>query len=243
MKRALTASAKQLFLPSRTCRVPGVPVRLSSSSAVLVTHRTFASDSNSSKSSSSKPRPDPFARRPNQICDPYGQGGKPLTAAEAERLLATVHPDWSLQGENYEPTPATTNEDGNDDVAGADIPTQLIRSLSHPDFLSGSAFLNQVAAVAQMNDHFPSLHLERRLDSRRKQWRVVSTITCQTFVLQGLSHHDFFVATVRSLFVRSFVRSFVRLWNYVSSRRLCSYTTKTPPIACQLAVRNSIPSL
>eukprot|EP00522_Entomoneis_paludosa_P018511 CAMPEP_0172462946 /NCGR_PEP_ID=MMETSP1065-20121228/45539_1 /TAXON_ID=265537 /ORGANISM="Amphiprora paludosa, Strain CCMP125" /LENGTH=32 /DNA_ID= /DNA_START= /DNA_END= /DNA_ORIENTATION= len=31
-----------------------------------------------------KPRKyDPTAKRPNKICDPYGQGGKPLSAANA----------------------------------------------------------------------------------------------------------------------------------------------------------------
>ena len=29
-------------------------------------------------------------------------------------------------------------------------------------------------------------------------WIVVSTIECHTKVLQGLSHHDFFLATVRN---------------------------------------------
>jgi pterin-4a-carbinolamine dehydratase len=201
MKRAFSATAKRLFVGPRTSSRP--PCRVLHS-LPRTTHRTFSSESSNSNKSS-KPRPDPFARRPNQICDPYGQGGKPLTAAEAERLLTTVYSDWSLQGENYERNneqePANNNNNNNGDVkesGGANIPTQLTRSFTHPDFLSGSAFLNHVAAVAQMNDHFPSLLLERKLDSKRKQWGVVSTVTCQTVVLQGLSHHDFFIATVRT---------------------------------------------
>lgn len=138
------------------------------------------------RSKSPKPRPDPFARRPNQKCDPYGQNGKPLTAFKAEELLPTVHHDWKL--------------DGKCDIAssenGVPIFTELTRRFTHPDFISGSWFLQHVAAVAQMNDHYPALRLDRILDSRRKQWVVISTITCHTFVLQGLSHHDFFVATV-----------------------------------------------
>ena len=139
--------------------------------------RTFSS----SASDNNKVRPDPFARRPNKVCDPYGQEGKPLTGPEAEKLLKTVRPEWILQGDGY--------ENGN-------VPTQLTRSFEHPDFITGASFLTHVAAVAQMNNHFPSMRLERRLDSKRKQWVVESTVTCHTFVLQGLSHHDFFVATV-----------------------------------------------
>jgi pterin-4a-carbinolamine dehydratase len=100
---------------------------------------------------------------------------------EAEKLLTTVHPEWTLQGDG--------NENG-------DIPTHLTRSFHHLDFMAGASFLTHVAAVAQMNDHFPTMQLERRLDSKRRQWVVESTVTCHTFVLQGLSHHDFFVATV-----------------------------------------------
>ena len=132
-------------------------------------------------SDTDKVRPDPFARRPNKVCDPYGQGGKPLTGPEAENLLTTIRPEWILQGDGY--------EHGN-------MPTRLTRCFEHPDFITAASFLTHVAAVAQMNDHFPSMKLERRLDSKRKQWVVESTVICQTIVLQGLSHHDFFIATV-----------------------------------------------
>ena len=174
-------------------------------------------------------RPDPFARRPNQKCDPYGQGGKPLTAVQAEHLLPTLHSDWVLQGVGYQErrhphhpqqksNPTSTSQElsnsssrDTDDIEtnSADgIPTLLRRSFVHPDFLSGASLLNHMAAVAQMNDHYPSLSLERQLDSRKKQWTVQSTITFHTFVLQGLSHHDFFVATVRPLSLTVTVRGF-----------------------------------
>jgi len=139
--------------------------------------RFFSSSSNNNN----RPRPDPFARRPNKVCDPYGQEGKPLEGPSAENLLTTVHPEWTLEGDEY----------GN-----GGIPTRLTRRFLHPDFIAGASFLTHVAAVGQMNDHYPSIQLHRRLDSKRKQWLVESTITCHTFVLQGLSHHDFFVATV-----------------------------------------------
>ena len=122
----------------------------------------------------SSSRPDPFARRPNQKCDPYGQGGKALVLEDAKRLLDTVSDEWKLIDDN----------------------TAISRDFVHPDFITGSSFLTHMAAVAQINDHFPSLTLERRLDSRKKAWHVVSTVTCSTKVLQGLSHHDFFLATV-----------------------------------------------
>jgi pterin-4a-carbinolamine dehydratase len=139
------------------------------------------------RSLSSSSRPDPFARRPNQKCDPYGQGGKPLSMPDAERLLLTVSDNWKLE------TPLLENDEEEK------IPQTIVREFVHEDFIEGSKFLTHVAAVAQMNDHFPTLTLERRLLSRQKAWQVVSTVRCHTRVLQGLSHHDFFLATVRTL--------------------------------------------
>jgi pterin-4a-carbinolamine dehydratase len=92
---------------------------------------------------------------------------------DAEQLLETVSDEWNLVGESA-----------------------ITREFVHADFLAGSSFLTHIAAVAQMNDHFPSLALQRQLDSKKKAWRVVSSVTCSTKVLQGLSHHDFFLATV-----------------------------------------------
>ena len=134
-------------------------------------------------------RPDPLAKRPNQKCDPYGQGGKPLSYEDAKRLLTTIDNSWVLES-------SPTNVE-NEDRSQSSIPPQAItREFYHTDFWTGSQFLTHVAAVAQMNDHYPSLHLERRLLSKEKAWQVVSTVRCHTRVLQGLSHHDFFVATV-----------------------------------------------
>jgi pterin-4a-carbinolamine dehydratase len=148
------------------------------------------------RSLSSSSRPDPFARRPNQICDPYGQGGKPLSLEDAQRLLTTVSDEWELNATTTSPTESSGDNNNREEMM---IPTFLSREFPHADFMEGSSFLTHVAAVAQMNDHFPSLHLERRLDSRNKAWGVVSTVTCHTKVLQGLSHHDFFLATVRAI--------------------------------------------
>ena len=106
---------------------------------------------------------------------------------DAERLLSTVSDDWKLE------TPSSENEEEENT-----IPQAIVGEFVHEDFIAGSQFLTHVAAVAQMNDHFPTLTLERRLLSRQKAWQVVSTVRCHTRVLQGLSHHDFFLATVSS---------------------------------------------
>lgn len=104
---------------------------------------------------------------------------------DAERLLSTVSDNWKLE------TPLLEND--KEEM----IPQAIVGEFVHEDFIEGSKFLTHVAAVAQMNDHFPTLTLERRLLSRQKAWQVVSTVRCHTRVLQGLSHHDFFLATVR----------------------------------------------
>lgn len=176
-------STSPLLVAQEKCK----QVALCSQNTQTLLQRHFASSSSVNK----PPRPDPFARRPNKKCDPYGQGGKPLSTEDAQRLLSTLNDGWTLRQQDGSPVDAN----GNPSV----IPTRLTRSFEHSDFMSGSSFLNHVAAVAQMNDHFPTLSLERKLDSRLKQWKVVSTVSCHTFVLEGLSHHDFFLATVRFL--------------------------------------------
>jgi len=128
---------------------------------------------------SSNTRPDPFARRPNKKCDPYGQEGKPLSNEDASRLLTTVDKDWEIQ---YQ-------QDSN-------VPFSIQREFQHSDFIQASQFLTSLAAVAQLNDHYPTFRLERRMDKKHKVWKVYTTVECRTFVLQGLSHHDFFIATV-----------------------------------------------
>ena len=124
----------------------------------------------------SKARTDPTAKRPNKLCDPYGQGGKPLSSKELDDLRHTVHSDWKVE----------TNQD--------EEPLALTRDFEHPDFMVGARFLQKIAAVAQINAHFPSLHLERRIV--KKNWQVVSVVRCHTKVLGGLSAHDFHLAMV-----------------------------------------------
>ena len=137
-----------------------------------------------SSSSSSTTKYDPSAKRPNQICDPYGQGGKPLTMTDATMFKSNIHPQWTLEI---------------DDENDPNVPMSLTRQFIHPDYLSGARFLHKIAAVAQVNNHFPSnLSLERRIV--KKNWQVVTVVNCRTVVLGGLSRHDFHLAMVRALF-------------------------------------------
>jgi pterin-4a-carbinolamine dehydratase len=124
---------------------------------------------------------DPLARRPNKVCDPYGQGGRPLSREDAQGLLATVEKDWRLVVV---------------DAAQDSPPTKLIRDFHHRDFMNGSQFVAKIAAVAHMNNHYPSIQLERKL-LPRSSWQVTTTVTCSTPTLKGLSYNDFHIAMVR----------------------------------------------
>jgi len=146
------------------------------------------SSSNQSRPAARPPRrrSDPTAKRPNRLCDPYGQGGQPLGHADVQSLLATLHGDWKV-----ETSAEGKNKDENDAPA---VPVALTREFRHADFLRGIRFLHRLAAVAELNAHFPSLHLERRIDKKKHNWRTVSTARCHTTVLGGLSRHDFYLA-------------------------------------------------
>ncbi len=139
-------------------------------------------------------RPDPFARRPTSKCDPYGQAGKPLTLDQAMGLTKTVEPQWKIMMEHDD------KNDGNIEPESEtkSVPFAIRRVYWHDDYLSGSRFSTHVAAVAQMNaQHFPhEVILSRKLDSKTKTWRICTEIICRTHVLQGLSHHDFYLATL-----------------------------------------------
>ena len=175
-----TGSPTTCCTNSRTDLIP----HQASSKRRCYSRTTSTSCSNSNNSSSN--RPDPFARRPNQKCDPYGQGGKPLEEKDAERLLATVEDGWKIETSHHGEGKSNNTKK-----------LSLVREFYHNDFISGSMFVKEIAAVAQMNDHYPSIRLERKLNSKRKQWEVTTKVQCHTFVLGGLSHHDFYLATVR----------------------------------------------
>ena len=128
-------------------------------------------------SASSKPRTDPTAKRPTQKCDPYGQGGKPLSLVEADMFNATIHADWMYE-----------------EPHGDAHPLAIYREFRHPNYLSGARFVQKMAAIAEMNAHYPKITLDRRIV--KKSWQIVSCVRCHTTVLGGLSANDFHLAMV-----------------------------------------------
>jgi pterin-4a-carbinolamine dehydratase len=103
---------------------------------------------------------------------------------EANSLLSTIDPQWKIE-EQVESKVAT--------------PQALVREFAHPDFITGGRFVAKLAAVAQLHTHFPTIHLERKIQSKQKAWQVVTTVRCYTLVLGGLSTHDFHLAMVRNV--------------------------------------------
>eukprot|EP00592_Proboscia_alata_P012219 CAMPEP_0194387062 /NCGR_PEP_ID=MMETSP0174-20130528/89919_1 /TAXON_ID=216777 /ORGANISM="Proboscia alata, Strain PI-D3" /LENGTH=111 /DNA_ID=CAMNT_0039176821 /DNA_START=369 /DNA_END=704 /DNA_ORIENTATION=+ len=73
-------------------------------------------------------------------------------------------------------------------------PESIQREFHHKDYLQASEFLSLLASIAHNNNHFPNLSIERRLDSRRKRWDIVTVVSCRTQVLKGLSFADFHLA-------------------------------------------------
>ncbi|GKY91941.1 hypothetical protein MPSEU_000165700 [Mayamaea pseudoterrestris] len=87
--------------------------------------------------------------------------------------MTTISSDWKLQFDK-------------------DVPVAIHRNFVHDDYMSGAKFLHKVAAIAQVNAHYPSLSLDRRI--HKNSWNVVSSVQCHTQVLQGLSANDFHLA-------------------------------------------------
>lgn len=153
-----------------------------------------------------KRRIDPMAKRPTVKCDPYGQGGKAMSWMEAETLLSTLrlHSDWKLvpvSTQTTAPTPDLNDSSQpteNETTATSPQlpPHALEREFVPTDFLSGARLVQKLAAVAQLDNHFPaSLTLSRKIV--RKEWQVVTAVQCHTTVLGGLSTNDFHLAMVR----------------------------------------------
>ncbi len=124
---------------------------------------------------------DPLAKRPNKVCDPYGQNGKPMSNTEAMNQLSLLETGWVLN-------------DGLEEDTGMDVPNSLSKTYYHSNYIDGARFASIAAAVAHNNNHYPSIFLERRLMKREKAWRVVTTIKCRTETLGGLSFNDFHIA-------------------------------------------------
>jgi pterin-4a-carbinolamine dehydratase len=126
---------------------------------------------------------------------------------EAETLLSTLrlHSDWKLVPTNVQ-TPDTNLDDssksaGTESTVDVDDaphlpPHALEREFVPTEFLSGAKLVQKLAAVAQLDNHFPAyLTLSRKIV--RKEWQVVTVVQCHTIVLGGLSTNDFHLAMVR----------------------------------------------
>ena len=186
------------------------------------TCRRYLTTSTTNAASSNISRPDPFARRPNQKCDPYGQGGKPLSMEDAQNLLSTVDKEWKLDvpsqeenndeakessittlksGGGVDETSSSSKDVGDDDSSYKNrtiiLPKSISREFYHTEFIDGSKFVSKIAALAQMNNHYPTITLHRKVLKKQKQWISVTKITCHTNVLNGLSYNDFHLAMVR----------------------------------------------
>lgn len=166
----VTRAAKSLQVEKR--KMFGVIGHLQVSSLLRQTHNQLYGG----KRCFSHRRPDPFARRPNQVCDPYGQGGKPLSLEDSKKLLLTLSEIWHL------------------DCVDEGAPKALVGKFKHQDYTKASAFIAKIAAVGDLNNHYPEIILQRKLLSREARWEVTTTILCSTVTLGGLSNNDFLVA-------------------------------------------------
>ena len=135
---------------------------------------------------------DPFARRPNKVCDPYGQGGKPLSSSDAKQQLSILEPGWILVVDND--GIIMEKAESKESKPREFIPKAVQKEFYHENYLDASRFVSIIASVAHMNNHYPTISIERRLMKREKAWRVVSTVTCSTETLGGLSFNDFHIA-------------------------------------------------
>jgi len=138
-----------------------------------------------------KARIDPTAKRPNQICDPYGQNDQPLSYTEANLNLQTIlHSRWHLVLSHHEqssPSSSHDEENSNEQTTPKSIRTEF----HHTDFYTASKFISQLAALAHNHHHYPKLTLERRLFKKEKCWKIVSRVDLCTVALGGLSYHYF----------------------------------------------------
>ena len=141
-------------------------------------------------------RKDPTAKRPNRVCDPYGQNGQPMTKQEALNQLTILDPGWTLIYQDREPNKEGNTNDNNEsnETEIVHVPKYLQKEFHHLNYIDGSKFASVLAAVAHNNNHYPTIQLERRLLPKEKAWTVVTIITCHTTVLNGLSFHDFHIA-------------------------------------------------
>jgi len=123
----------------------------------------------------------------------------------------TVEPEWEILSRDDGGEEETNNNNNNNNNTNnnhdinSSIPFAIARTFWHDEYPDGAEFVTHVAAVAQIHAqrHFPhEVLLDRTLDSRTKTWRVRTRVVCRTHVLQGLSHHDFYLATLLDIEVQ-----------------------------------------
>ena len=131
---------------------------------------------------------DPFARRPTKVCDPYGQGGKPLSSSDAKQQLSILEPGWILVVGNDETL--IENIESQESKLGEVVPKAVQKEFYHENYLDASRFVSIIASVAHMNNHYPNICIERRLMKREKAWKVVSTVTCSCLLYTSPSPRD-----------------------------------------------------
>lgn len=135
---------------------------------------------------------DPTARRPNKVCDPYGQNGMPLSKLDASNSLCILDEGWALVIPEHED--AINHGAAEHPHPRTFTPTAISKEFYHANYIDASRFISIVSAVGHNNNHYPEINLERRLMKREKAWRVVTTVKCRTETLDGLSSHDFHIA-------------------------------------------------
>jgi 4a-hydroxytetrahydrobiopterin dehydratase len=84
-----------------------------------------------------------------------------MDAARSEELLGELNSDWEVVDNHH-----------------------LRRTFLSPDFMTGLAFVQNVAAVAEQQGHHPDMHLS---------WGKV-TVEIHTHKIDGLTESDFILA-------------------------------------------------
>lgn len=94
-------------------------------------------------------------------CIPCEIGGSPLTREEAEKMLNQIGGEWEL------------------------FDQKITKQFVFKDFSEAMKFINEVAHIAEAENHHPDIHLTN--------WNKVR-IDLSTHAVKGLSENDFIVA-------------------------------------------------
>jgi len=97
-----------------------------------------------------------------KFCLPCSGIGSALPAAKVQKYLDTL-PDWQLEGDGK----------------------TIFRKYTMKNFVAAVKFINQIAALAEIENHHPDIHLTgyRQL-----------TVELSTHAINGLSENDFILA-------------------------------------------------